>query len=165
MILVNEAEVRTRLEGQGFVTVDVASSTAQQLIAACRGARVVVSVEGSHLAPLLYLMSDWSAMMILNPPYQVQTTVATVALFCSITSGMFICEPCGDSRTDFIADADELMRFVDAAIDFAIRTQARHRAVPRSHVAARRTAEPVRRGARRRRPRPAIGIVTPPARM
>ena len=122
-ILVNEAEVRARLEEQGFKTVDVASCTAQQLMAACRGASVVVSVEGSHLAPLLYLMADFATMIILNPPYQVQTTVATVALFCSISSGMFICEPVADSRTDFVADPEELLPFIDAAIEFSTRTQ------------------------------------------
>ncbi len=126
-ILVNEADVRARLEAQGFTTVDVASSTAQQLMAACSGASVVVSVEGSHLAPLLYLMADFSTMVILNPPHQVQTTVATVALFCSITSGLFICEPCGDSRTDFAADPEELLRFIDACVDFSTRTQAETR--------------------------------------
>lgn len=122
-ILVNEAEVRARLEGQGFTTVDVATCTAQQLIATCTGASVVVSVEGSHLAPLLYLMANFSTMIILNPPFQVQTTVATVALFCSISSGMFICEPSGNSRTDFVADPEELLRFIDAAVDCSTRSQ------------------------------------------
>jgi hypothetical protein len=120
-ILVNEAEIRTRLEGQGFHTVDVATCTAEDLIAACRGASLIVSVEGSHLAPLLYLMADFSTMVILNPPYQVQTTVAVVALFCSIASGLFICEPHGHSRTDFVADPDELLRFIDASVDFSVR--------------------------------------------
>ena len=129
-VLVNEAEVRTRLEGQGFTTVDVATCTGEQLIAACSKASVVVSVEGSHLAPLLYLMADLSTMIILNPPHQVQTTVATVALFCGISSGLFICEPCGDSRTDFIADPEELLRFVDASVGFS----ARHRDQTRQFV-------------------------------
>jgi hypothetical protein len=122
-VLVNEAEVRARLEGRGFTTVDVASCTGEQLIAACSKASVVVSVEGSHLAPLLYLMADLSTMVILNPPHQVQTTVATVAQFCGISSGLFICEPCGDSRTDFVADPEELLRFVDASIEFSIRNR------------------------------------------
>ena len=126
-VLVNEAEVRARLEGQGFTTIDVSSCTAHELIAACSGAQVVVSVEGSHLAPLLYLMADLSTMIILNPPHQVQTTVATVALFCTISSGLFICEPCGDSRTDFVADPEELLRFVDASVDFSTRNQSETR--------------------------------------
>lgn len=115
-ILINEADVRARLEAQGFKTIDVAASSAEEVIAACSGASVVVSVEGSHLAPLLYLMRDFGTMVILNPPYQVQTTVATVALFCGIASGMFICEPHGDSRTDFVADPVEVIRFVDEAV-------------------------------------------------
>jgi Glycosyltransferase 61 len=115
-ILVNEAAIRARLEAEGFTTVDVGAVSADELIAACSGASVVVSVEGSHLAPLLYLMRDFGTMVILNPPYQVQTTVATVALFCGISSGMFICEPDGESRTDFVADPAEVVRFVDEAV-------------------------------------------------
>jgi hypothetical protein len=122
-VLVNESEVRARLESQGFTTVDVAACTGEQLIAACSKASVVVSVEGSHLAPLLYLMADLSTMVILNPPHQVQTTVATVAQFCGISSGLFICEACGDSRTDFVADPEELLRFIDASVDFCTRSR------------------------------------------
>lgn len=115
-VLVNEAEVRARLEACGFQTVDVATAGAEEILAACRGAEVVVGVEGSHLAPLLYLMREFGTMVILNPPFQVQTTVATVALFCRLMPGMFVCQPHAESRTDFTADPDELMRFIDEAI-------------------------------------------------
>lgn len=115
-ILVNESEVRTRLEAMGFTTVDISSVTAQEIIQVCRGASVVVSVEGSHLAPLLYLMRDFSTLVILNPPYQVHTTVADIGVFCGISSGMYICEPDGDSLTDFRADPEEVANFVDDAI-------------------------------------------------
>jgi capsular polysaccharide biosynthesis protein len=116
-ILKNEPEVRARLERSGYITIDVEKASAEEILAACKGASVVVSVEGSHLAPLLYLMRDHGTMVILNPPYQVQTTVATVALFCRILPGMFVCQPDGESRTDFIADLDELMRFIDDAVE------------------------------------------------
>jgi hypothetical protein len=124
-LLVNEAEVRRKLESDGFVTVPVDSASAEEIIAACRGASVVVSVEGSHLAPLLYLMRDFGAMVILNPPFQVQTTVATVALFCGIAPGMFVCEPHGDSKTDFVADVEEVSRFIDDVVLFSRESRSR----------------------------------------
>lgn len=117
-ILANEAEVIERLESLGFRTVDISRSSTQDIIASCRGASVVVSVEGSHLAPLLYLMRDFATLVILNPPHQVHTTVADIGVFCGLSSGMFVCEPEGDSRTDFRADPDELARFIDDAIGF-----------------------------------------------
>ena len=117
-VLVNEMEVRARLEALGFKTINVSSSSAQEVIQACRGASVVVSVEGSHLAPLLYLIQDFAALVILNPPYQVHTTVADIGVFCGISSGMFVCEPEGNSRTDFRADPEELARFVDAMVEY-----------------------------------------------
>ncbi len=45
-------------------------------------------------------------------------TVADIGVFCGLSSGMFVCEPEGDSRTDFRADPDELARFVDDAVVF-----------------------------------------------
>ena len=117
-VLVNESEVVGRLERLGFKTVNVATSSARAIMSVCRGASVVVSVEGSHLAPLLYLMQDFATMVILNPPYRVHTTVADIGVFCGLSSGMFVCEPEGDSRTDFRADPDELARFVDDAVAF-----------------------------------------------
>jgi capsular polysaccharide biosynthesis protein len=123
--LVNEAEVMQRLEGLGFKTVDVATNSAQDIIKSCRGAEVVVSIEGSHLAPLLYLMGDFATLVILNPPHQVHTTVADIGVFCGLTSGMFVCEPEGDTRTDFRADQDELARFIEDAVTFGKRNAPR----------------------------------------
>jgi hypothetical protein len=119
-VLVNEESIRARLEREGFVTVDVAQSSVQDIVSACRGATVVVSVEGSHLAPLLYLLQDHGVMVILNPPYQVHTTVADIGVFCGLSSGMFVCEPAGDSKDEFSADPDELMRFVDHALRYGV---------------------------------------------
>jgi len=112
-VLVDEAELALRLEQQGFALLDVRTATAEQIVATCRGARTIVSVEGSHLAPALYLLQDGGCLVILNPPYQTHVTVADIGVFCGLSSGMFICTPHGQSRTDFAADADEVIRFVE----------------------------------------------------
>lgn len=115
-VLVNETQVRLRLESIGFKTLDISKCTASEVIQVCRGASVVISVEGSHLAPLLYLMQDFGTLVILNPPNQVHTTVADIAVFCGISSGMFICEAVDASPTDFYCSPDEIERFLDDTI-------------------------------------------------
>ena len=117
-VLVNEEEVCLKLESIGFKTIDVTSSSAEEVIAACRGANVVVSVEGSHLAPLLYLVDDFATLIILNPPFQVHTTVADIGVFCGLSAGMFICEPDGESMVDFRADPEELTHFIEDAVEY-----------------------------------------------
>jgi len=47
--LVNENEVQVMLEAQGFYTIDVASMGIVDIVAACRGAEVMVSVLPSSL--------------------------------------------------------------------------------------------------------------------
>lgn len=113
-VLVNEAQICDRLQARGFDIVDVAVHDAGEIIEACRGAELVVGVEGSHLAPLLYLMRDFGTLVILNPPAQVHTTVADIGVFCGLSSGMFICEPASGGDGDFSADPEELCRFIDA---------------------------------------------------
>jgi hypothetical protein len=114
--LVNEDELLYRLNSLGFVVIDVEKLAASEIIEKCNGAAIVISIEGSHLAPLLYLTKSQGLFIILNPPYQVHTTVADIGVFCGISSAMFICEPDGDSRTDFYADPEELVGFVEEAI-------------------------------------------------
>jgi hypothetical protein len=118
--LVNEKEIVARLIAEGFVVVDIATASPQRVIEACRGAKMAVSVEGSHLAPLLYLLHKFGALVILNPPHQVHTTVADIGVFCGLSSGMFICEAAGSSVTDFYANPDELLRFIEDVSAYAV---------------------------------------------
>lgn len=123
--LVNEEEIVARLIPEGFVVVDIATESPQRVIEACRGAKMAVSVEGSHLAPLLYLLHKFGALVILNPPHQVHTTVADIGVFCGLSSGMFICESAGSSVTDFYANPDELLRFIEDVSVYSLGNAAR----------------------------------------
>ena len=118
-ILENESDIRKRLESEGFHYLDIETAEAHEVVEKCRGAKVVVSVEGSHMAPLLYLLDDYATMIILSPPNQVHTTIADIGVFCRLTSGMFICEPVESSDTSFTANPEELVRFIGAACDFS----------------------------------------------
>lgn len=126
-VLINEDKIIALLEIEGYKVVDISSSSADEIMSFCMGASVVVSVEGSHLAPLLYSMRDFASLIILNPPNQVHTTVADIGVFCGLSSAMFICETTdtGDPSTEFYADPDELCRFIDDAIVYGSHNAAR----------------------------------------
>lgn len=119
-VLTNEIDIIHRLESMGFIVIDVLTSTVEQVINACNGASIVISIEGSHIAPLIYLIQRHGLLIILNPPYRVATTHADIGIFCGFSSAMFICEPDGNSKTDFRADPDELCRYIDAAQQYAM---------------------------------------------
>jgi len=111
--LVNEMEIAARLEDEGFVAIEPGSCTLDELLNIACGADLFVSVEGSHLAHILYMGADFGCFVIMNPPYQVHTTVAGCGQFFGLRGSMFIGTPVGDSRTDFHVDPDELLRFIE----------------------------------------------------
>lgn len=125
--LINELAVMKRLESEGFVTIDISTSSTEAIVSACLGAEVVVSIEGSHFTPLLYMMREFGVMIVLNPPNRVLTTNPDIGVFCGLSSAMFICETTdsGDPSTDFYADPDELCWFIDDAIAYGSRNAGR----------------------------------------
>lgn len=118
--LINESDVIRRLEREGFVVIDITQSTVEEVVTKCYGASVVVSIEGSHFTPLMYLMRDFGTMIVLNPPTRVLTTNPDIGTFCGLASGMFICEPAHSTDpNDFKANPDELCHFIDDALSHA----------------------------------------------
>ena len=130
-LLVNETEIKERLIKLGFEIVDISIQSADQVIAACRGAELVIGVEGSHMAPLLYLIEDYGTMVILYPPDLVHTANADIGVFCTLSTAMFICEPYSSGLPgEFFADPEELCRFIDVAAEYGYRNRPRlHRFV------------------------------------
>ncbi len=117
--LVNEHELARRLEREGFYIVDVANQSFEELLAHCLGASIVVGVEGSHLAHALFMMNDYGSLLILNPPNRVVTTVADIGVFCRLFSGMFVGTGAGNGGTDFLADPDEVLEFLDQLLSYS----------------------------------------------
>ena len=123
-ILINEQIIKECLAKQGFHILDIDKCDASEIAKTCRGAEIVVSVEGSHIAPLLYLIEDFGSLLILNPPQRVETTVADIGTFCGISCGMFICQPCLNSKNeDFYADPEELCNFIDKFEKYSLRNK------------------------------------------
>ena len=113
--LVNERDLASRLESEGFTILDIGRASFQEVVDTCGGAEVVAGVEGSHLAHALFLMRDYGTLLILNPPNQVHTTVADIGVFCRLVSGMFVCTEAGVGG-EFFADIDEVLGFLDGLL-------------------------------------------------
>jgi hypothetical protein len=69
-VLVNASEVECYLESQGFVTIDPDLLSVPELVAALLDARIVVGVEGSHLAHTLYTLAAQGVLCVLQPAYR-----------------------------------------------------------------------------------------------
>lgn len=121
--LVNELALADVLGREGFHIVDIAKVGFNELLRACRGASVVVGVEGSHLAHALFMMRDYGTLLILNPPRRVMTTVADIGVFCRLSSGMFVCEPAESGNSDFFADPSEVRLCLERLLRYADQIQ------------------------------------------
>jgi Glycosyltransferase 61 len=64
----NEHEIIDGLTNHGFVVVDVMSDKLEDLIGILLGAKIVISMEGSHIAHCIYSLPNNSALIVLQPP-------------------------------------------------------------------------------------------------
>lgn len=67
-VLTNGAEIESFLVARGFGIVDPDRLSPEELCRDLRGARLVVGIEGSHLAHTIYTMSDDGVICALQPP-------------------------------------------------------------------------------------------------
>jgi hypothetical protein len=111
----NEPELHAQLVKQGYGVVDLENCSFNEMHEACRQARIIVGVEGSHLAHALFMSADHACIVILNPPNQVHTTIADLAPFCRLSAAMFVGSRESERETQFTIDVDELLAFIDDA--------------------------------------------------
>ena len=64
----NEQEILDALTESGFIVLDIASDGLDHIIATLGGAKLVVSIEGSHVAHCTMTLPENSGMLILEPP-------------------------------------------------------------------------------------------------
>jgi hypothetical protein len=69
-VLVNASAVERYLESQGFTIIDPDRLSVPDLVAALLDARIVVGVEGSHLAHALYTLAPRGVLCVLQPAYR-----------------------------------------------------------------------------------------------
>lgn len=72
-VMTNEAGVEAYLHRAGFVVIEPARLTPEEISRALFGARVVVSVEGSHISHSVYSMADNATLLVLQPPDRFST--------------------------------------------------------------------------------------------
>jgi hypothetical protein len=113
--ILNEARLHSRLVAEGYGVIDLEYCTFKEMHEACRQARIIVGIEGSHLAHALFMAADHACLVILNPPAQTHTTIADLAPFCGLYSAMYVCMPENERGTLYTADIDEVLKFIDDA--------------------------------------------------
>jgi len=64
----NEQEIVETLSKRGFMIVDIASDTLEQIIGILLNAKIVVSLEGSHVTHCTLTVPENSNLLILEPP-------------------------------------------------------------------------------------------------
>jgi len=108
--LVNAEEIEGFLESQGFLIVDPDHQSASKIAEAISGARLIVSVEGSHMAHALYSVRDNGAFCILQPPYRFTNVFKDYAdcldLRYGFTTGV-------EAAGGFVINIEHLKRIVD----------------------------------------------------
>jgi hypothetical protein len=67
-IILNEQEIMTALVTRGFVVADVGSDSLSDIVATLLNAKLVVSLEGSHVAHCTYTVPENGSLLILQPP-------------------------------------------------------------------------------------------------
>lgn len=113
--MVNQEAVVSRLSRDGFHVIDSGRQSVEEILTQCFGARLVVTVEGSHASPLLYLASEGAPVIYICPPARVASHSPRLACFCGLRGGLFVAEPVAGPPGHFRVDPEELLRMVDQA--------------------------------------------------
>ena len=110
-ILVNEAELADRLRARrGFRVIDPLEHDVETILATCRGARVIVGVEGSHMAHAALTAEQGDAFLILQPPTRFMLIFKNLADREGLHFGFVVGTPEGDA---FRVDPDEVERTLE----------------------------------------------------
>jgi hypothetical protein len=64
----NEDEIVEKLTESGFILIDMETTELEQTLAALNQARIVVSIEGSHVTHAVFSVPDNSGLVMLQPP-------------------------------------------------------------------------------------------------
>ncbi len=114
--LTNEQQVADHLAGKGFRVIDHASMTPQQLVRAMSGTKVVVAVEGSHIAHAIYTLADPGALMVLQPPARFNNVYKDVCDAMNWSYGTYVCVPDGKGHSFRLDDFDLMDRIIDQTL-------------------------------------------------
>jgi hypothetical protein len=111
--ILNEEEIVQRLTKEGFRFVDTSTGGVDEIVRGCAGASLVLTVDGSHAAPALYLAREGATVLVLYPPVGVNIILPQLATFFGLRGAMFVGEAAGDAPSVFRVDPEELAFFID----------------------------------------------------
>lgn len=116
-ILANEQEVEALMQRLGFDVVDPQRLSAEEIAARTLDARVVISVEGSHISHVIYSMSDDATLLVLQPPNRFSLAYKEYTDRMGMRFAFVVGEPHSDGFT--VAPAQ-----IEATLDLAARSSA-----------------------------------------
>jgi Glycosyltransferase 61 len=112
--LLNGAQIESFLVARGFVIVDPDRLSSEELCRQLRGARIVVAVEGSHLAHAIYAMAADGVICALQPPHRFNNIYKDYA-DCAGMRYAFVVGTAADCG--FAIGVDDLMRTLEKIED------------------------------------------------
>jgi Glycosyltransferase 61 len=106
----NEPELIEMLLQRGFSVVDAETQSLESLLESLTGARIVVSMEGSHLAHCAFSAPHKSAVLVLQPPDRFASAHRGWTMALGVKFG-FVVGRCGE--TGYIFSGGEILRTLD----------------------------------------------------
>lgn len=112
-IIDNESELLSALERRGFETVDLATSSVQDIIQRFRGAQTVISVDGSHLNHLYLALPPGACLLTIIPADRFTMAQASYANGARLRYGFCVMERRGSDG--YVVDIERLHALLDMA--------------------------------------------------
>ncbi len=109
-LLTNEVAIENRLASLGFDIVEPAVLDAAEIARRTMGARIVVSVEGSHIAHAVYTIADDGTFVVLQPPDRFAMAFKEFADSLELGFAFLVGDP---APGGFTVDLDDLNAMVD----------------------------------------------------
>jgi hypothetical protein len=106
----NEAEIENLLVSRGFTIVDPSAPNPGEMLATLMGANLIVSIEGSHLYPFLYTLSQNGSLLVLEPPDRFNLVARDASECLGIKFGFIVGANVG---TGYRFSTSDLLRMID----------------------------------------------------
>jgi len=117
-----ESELVRALEARGFEVLDNRRDSVERMCAVCSQASQIVTVDGSHAAPCVFLAPAGAELLDISPPDRVSDTMIDVAGAAGLLKALYVGRPGASSSRGraesagsltFSVDLPELLRFID----------------------------------------------------
>jgi hypothetical protein len=108
--LLNAEEIEAHLVAQGFAVVDPDKMAVDQIARISNGAKLIVGLEGSHLAHAIYPIADDGTLLVLQPPFRFNNVYKDLSDAMGLDYAFIV----GDAAEGgFTIDLDRLDRLLD----------------------------------------------------